>query len=279
MASVHSTTEPTDALRAVSGFLVTDPVAHNVALSILHERVATPVEGRYWWAEDAGEVRGYAWQSPPTFFAGVVPMARSHAGLMADAMFEEIPGLRGVIGDAATAAAFTGRWTELANGSATPAEGQRIYELEQVEPVPPCVGDARLATLDDLDLVVAWTKAFNTDTGMDGATADLEATVRRRVEAGRFWLWELGDPVAMTMSVPPVSGVTRVGMVYTPAAHRRNGYARALVAQVSEIALASGSTKCVLYTQLSNSSSNGIYRRIGYCAVGEVLAYRFTSPQ
>jgi ribosomal protein S18 acetylase RimI-like enzyme len=277
VALVHSTTDPTDALAAVSGFLVTDPVAHNVALSILHERVATPVEGRYWWVEDAGEVRGYAWQSPPTFFAGVVPMARSCAGLVADAMFEEIPELIGVIGNAATAAAFTGRWTELTNGGATPAEGQRIYELERVEPVPPRVGDARLATLDDVDLVIAWTKAFNTDTGMDGATTDLEETVRRRVKAGWFWLWDAGEPVGMTMSVPPVSDVTRVGMVYTPPSHRGNGYASALVARVSEIALSSGSTKCVLYTQLSNSSSNGIYRRIGYRAVGEVVAYRFTS--
>jgi uncharacterized protein len=276
---VRSTTDAAAALAAVSGFLATDPVAHNVALSILHERVATPVEGRYWWVEDAGEVAGYAWQSPPTFFAGVVPMPRSPAGLVADAMFDEVPDLIGVIGDAATAAAFTGRWTELANGSATPAEGQRIYELDRVDPVPSSDGYARLATLDDVDLVAAWTKAFNTDTGMDGATADLEDTVRRRVEAGRYWLWAAGEPVAMAMSVPPVSGVTRLGMVYTPPTHRRNGYACALVALVSEIALSSGSLKCVLYTQLSNSSSNGIYRRIGYRAVGEVVAYRFTSPQ
>ena len=228
---VRSTTDATAALAAVSGFLATDPVAHNVALSILHERAAMPVEGRYWWVEDAGEVLGYAWQSPPTFFAGVVPMTRSHAGLVADAIFDEIPALIGVIGDAATAAAFTGRWTELADGSATPVEGQRIYGLDAVEPVPSCVGGSRRAVADDVDLVIAWTKAFNSDTGMDGATVDLEVTVRHRVEAGRFWLWEAGEPVAMTMAVPPVSGVTRVGLVYTPPEHRRNGYACALVAQ------------------------------------------------
>ena len=72
-------------------FLATDPVAHNVALSILHERVATPIDGRYWWVEEDGAVVGYAWRSPPTFFAGVVPMTRSHAGLVADAVFGDIP--------------------------------------------------------------------------------------------------------------------------------------------------------------------------------------------
>ena len=137
--------------------------------------------------------------------------------------------------------------------------------------MPPCDGAMRPAAADDVDLVIAWTKAFNADTGMDGATVDLEETVRRRVEAGRFWLWEADEPVAMTMAVPPVSGVTRVGLVYTPPEHRRKGYACALVARVSDDALAGGSSKCVLYTQLSNSSSNGIYRRIGYRAVAEVV--------
>ena len=48
---------------------------------------------------------------------------------------------------------------------------------------------------------------------------------------------------------------------------------------VSDDTLAGGSSKCVLYTQLSNPSSNRIYRRIGYRAVAEVVGYRFASAQ
>ena len=61
----------------------------------------------------------------------------ARTGRLAEAVFGDVPELSGVVGDAATAAAFTGRWTELAGASATPVEGQRLYELGQVESVPP----------------------------------------------------------------------------------------------------------------------------------------------
>ncbi len=272
---VSSTTDPAVALAACGAFLGSDPVARNVALTILHERVVTPVEGRYWWVTEGDAVRAYAWRSPPTFFAGVVPMSRDDVTLLTDAVSRDVPALTGVVGDAATAASFAGRWTELAGGSAAPVEGQRIYQLDQVAPMPSCPGALRQASADDVARVVAWTIAFDQETGLDGAPANLENTVRRVAE-GRFWFWEDGGRVAMVMATPPVGDVTRVGLVYTPPERRRRGYATAMVAQVSLEAL-TRSSRCVLYTQLSNPSSNAIYRRIGYRAVGEVLAYRFGS--
>ncbi|MEX2660100.1 MAG: GNAT family N-acetyltransferase, partial [Acidimicrobiales bacterium] len=73
---------------------------------------------------------------------------------------------------------------------------------------------------------------------------------------------------------PPVAGVTRVQAVYTPEERRGCGYASACVAAVSEVALAAG-RRCILYTDLGNPTSNGIYRNIGYQAVAEALRYRF----
>ena len=62
----------------------------------------------------------------------------------------------------------------------------------------------------------------------------------------------------------------RVGYVYTPRELRGRGYASATVAEVSQRMLDSGLRFCVLYTDLSNQTSNAIYQRIGYQVVQEV---------
>ena len=89
-------------------------------------------------------------------------------------------------------------------------------------------------------------------------------------------MWTVDDrPVSMARLSPPAAGAVRVGFVYTPPERRRRGYAAASVAALSAHGLSQGAGECLLYTQLSNPTSNRIYRRIGYEAVGEILAYRF----
>jgi predicted GNAT family acetyltransferase len=68
---------------------------------------------------------------------------------------------------------------------------------------------------------------------------------------------------------------TRVGYVYTPPERRRRGYASALVAQVSQRMLSDGFRFCVLYTDLSNPTSNAIYARLGYEPIADVVDVTF----
>jgi predicted GNAT family acetyltransferase len=63
--------------------------------------------------------------------------------------------------------------------------------------------------------------------------------------------------------------------VYTPPTWRRRGYAGACVSALSAHLLATEAQMCVLYAQLANPTSNGIYRSIGYRPVIEILLYRF----
>ena len=64
-----------------------------------------------------------------------------------------------------------------------------------------------------------------------------------------------------------------VNAVYTPPEWRQRGYATACVAGVSEELLARGYEFCVLYTDLSNPTSNAIYTRIGYRPVRDFIMY------
>jgi predicted GNAT family acetyltransferase len=67
----------------------------------------------------------------------------------------------------------------------------------------------------------------------------------------------------------------RIGYVYSPPEWRGRGYATACVARVSQRVLDSGLQFCFLYTDLSNPTSNSIYRRLGYRPVYDVVAIGF----
>lgn len=60
---------------------------------------------------------------------------------------------------------------------------------------------------------------------------------------------------------------------------RNKGYASSCVAQVSQIALNKGFTKCVLYTDLLNPTSNSIYQKIGYTAICDSLMLKFNESK
>jgi uncharacterized protein len=264
--------DPGWVLSEAGAFLASDPVRHNLILTLLHARVANPEPGRYWVARDGGTVLGVAFQSPLDFFASLTPMRSEAVAGLVEAIVEAGVNLPGVNGEAAATARFAGQWTERRGSAAFPVEGQRIYELVRMPQVTPVGGRMRQASLDDRDLVLAWTHAFFVDVGQDAR--DLEPVVERRIQAGHFWLWEDGGPASMAANSEPVEGVIRVQAVYTPPEWRNHGYAGACVADLSRRMQEAGH-RCILYTDLGNPTSNSVYRRIGYRAVAEGLRYRF----
>ena len=178
--------------------------------------------------------------------------------------------------EAATAAAFAGRWAERCRVPAVPIQGQRIYRLGRLQPPEGVPGRLRQARAEDEAGLVPWVVAFQNETSA-GVQGDAEQLLRRRIADGRLWLWELEEPVSMAMATPPMAGSGRIGLVYTPPARRGHGYAAACVAGVSARSLATEAREVILYTELENPTSNGVYRRIGFEAVTEVLWYRFGS--
>jgi GNAT superfamily N-acetyltransferase len=264
--------DPGWALHAAGEFLASDPVQHNLILTLLNVRVAYPEPGRYWVAREDGTVVGVAFQSPLDFFASLTPMDSGPVATLVEAIVEAGVDLPGVNGEAGTAARFAGQWTERRGSAAFPVEGHRIYELRQAPQGTPAGGHIRQASLVDLDLVLPWMRDFFADIGED--ERGLELMMERRLEAGHFWLWEDGGPVSMAANSEPVEGVSRVQAVYTPPERRNRGYAGACVAGLSGRMQEAG-YRCVLYTDLGNPTSNSVYRRIGYRCVAEGLRYRF----
>ena len=264
--------DPARVLTEAGAFLASEPVLHNVIFTLLHERVAHHEPGRYWLAKDGDAVVGVVFQSPLSFAATLTPMAPGVVAVMVDEISDAGVALPGVIGEAATAAHFAGQWTERHKSAAVPFQGQRLYELLGAQERAAVSGHLRNAVSDDRDLVVEWMRRFQADIGERGS--DPESLVDSRLPAGRFWLWDDGEPVSLAANSEPVEGVVRVQAAYTPPERRNRGYAGACVGDLSR-RIRDGGYRCILYTDLGNPISNSVFRRIGFRAVAEALRYRF----
>src|SRR5262249_23168680 len=96
------TDSPQHVLDDAGPFLHSDPVRHNVILTLLEARIAYPEPGNYWIVRLDGDVVGVALQSPTDFFATFTPMALPAVVAVVDAIVDQGLRLPGGNGDAAT---------------------------------------------------------------------------------------------------------------------------------------------------------------------------------
>jgi GNAT superfamily N-acetyltransferase len=274
----ETTADPGAFLERAEGFLLRDPVAHNVLVTNIRARrdgvLADPAPATYAAVLDgAGAVVGAAMRTPPhPVFLSCMPVAA--VDTLVEALVATCPDAAGVTGMVAEAEAFAGAWTARTGASLTVDRRQRLYRLDAVVAPTAPPGGWRLAALADRDLLVTWVEAFEVETGVgDGGAA--RRSVEARIGSGLAFVWVDGPPVSFVGTSPLAGGVVRVGPVYTPPERRRRGYAAALVAVVSQRALDGGAQLCSLYTDLANPTSNSIYMAVGYRPVGDLTAYRF----
>ena len=184
-----------------------------------------------------------------------------------------------MVGPSNDAERLAAEWVDLKRCGSELVMNQRVYKLTTVAAPAGIPGCARLMNDGDVELIEVWMVGFYQDAipwEMPSAE-EVAASVLARIPAGLTYLWEMdGKPVAMTaLSRPTRRGFT-VNAVYTPPEYRKRGYASALVAAVSSEGLNRGKEFCVLYTDLSNPTSNSIYQKIGYKPVCDSRHYRFS---
>ncbi|MFH8757572.1 GNAT family N-acetyltransferase [Streptomyces atroolivaceus] len=217
-----------------------------------------PVLG--WWRGADGEVAGALVRTPP-----FVPILGTAAPDAVSALADALP-LPGINADRDTAEVLASRWPRHRVD-----EEHRLYRLgTPVPPSPAPAGGPRTATPADRALLVAWLTTFAEQTRLSGDQA--ERIVDERVAYGGWTLWEAGgEPVSMAGVSRRIAGTVRVTAVYTPPEHRGRGYAAAVTAEVSRTAREAGAREVLLFTDLANPTSNGVYLRIGYEPVSDRL--------
>lgn len=230
--------------------------------------------------EDAGELLGCAWRTPP-WNLGFTRMPVEAVPLLAAAaskLYDEIPGLHG---PREVAEPLAELWSAERGLAARTAMELRIFQLEAVTPpVHPVAGALRPASDADAALLGDWARRFQDEATPGGRrTPDMDAVVARLTRASALYVWEDGDVVSMVAAVRPTANGICVNFVYTPPELRRRGYASACVAALSRKLLDAGRRFCFLYTDLANPVSNSIYRKIGYRPVRDVVDIEFVTPE
>ncbi|MEU5032734.1 GNAT family N-acetyltransferase [Streptomyces rubiginosohelvolus] len=254
--------------------LAARPVEHTVALSVT-ERLRR--SGAHHYGDD-DPVLGW-WRGPDGAVAGTLVRTPPHVALLTAVPAEAVeplvaalgtgPDLDGVNADRDIAALLAARLP----GYRTVQE-QRLYRLGALRPPSPAPeGRARAATRADRALLVAWVRGFADATGQSKSSA--EWLVDEGTERGSLTLWESGGtPVALAGRTRMLAGTVRVTLVFTPPEFRGRGYGAAVTAESSRAALAEGAAEVLLFTDLANPTSNGVYLRIGYEPVADRVQLR-----
>ena len=275
MANLHvdATTDAAAVIERAGGYLAADPVGLNVIWSVVKQGAGSGAPGRYWMLEADSDIAGIVIESPPGHFAAISPMRREHADEMAAAISGEGHRLSGVSGEASTASAFAGCWTERVRTAAVVRDAQRLYALGHLVQPEGVTGRLRRAELSEREVVIEWWSSFQVETG--SPAGDVSPAVDSALSAGRLFFWDDGGARCFARATEPLGGISRIGAVFTPPQWRRRRYAAACVGALCEWVREEEGANSVLYAQLANPSSNAIYQRLGFEAVSEMLVYRF----
>lgn len=280
----HLTHDLDDFLTRADDFLRSRPAPHTVQLTVTDALrrqglrafgEEAPLFGTL--SDESGLVRATLLHTPP-FPVNATLLAATEADALAARLVDRGRPVSGISAEQGTAAAFAAAWQRRTGTAGEIHQRQRLYRLaESTAPERLPEGCPRVAGPADRDLLMRWYGEFMAAAGLR-AGRDAGAWTDARLAHGGLTLWETpdGTPVAMAGVTPATAGQVRVQTVYTPAHLRGRGYASAVTAEVSRAALESGTGEILLFTDLANPTSNGLYQRIGYRGVADFAVWEFT---
>lgn len=180
----------------------------------------------------------------------------------------------GVIGEKELAIAFADFWKAQTGRSYFISFKQLVYQLDQVASIRLSKGQLRKATHDDLPIVAQWLVDFSNTALTAADPEEAKMIAQSKIESEMLYLWE--DEVLVSMAAvarPTRNGIT-VNYVYTPPEYRGRGYASSCVTELSRSMLKQYKF-CCLFTDLTNPTSNHIYKDIGYYPITEFREVSF----
>jgi GNAT superfamily N-acetyltransferase len=182
----------------------------------------------------------------------------------------------GILSIAPVADSFVSAWRQRDPREIETGAEAKLYALGAEPRAAAARGSLRAATTAEAPLLADWATEFFIETGLGLAERDFfVARLDEMIAAPRLWLWEVDGRPACMVAHRETTRTARIGPVYTPSPLRGNGYASAAVSELSRRLLAAGRAWCLLFADVANPTSTGIYRRLGYQEVCLFREYRF----
>lgn len=223
------------------------------------------------------DVKGLVIQTPPNFIL-LSHMDEESIKELANFLIQNSFKLPGARGPVEVVKIFSDYWKKYSGCEFEVIYSHKIYELLEVTPPKPVVGQLQLANQADFSVVRKWLEWFYEQTlgGHDQQLYDVEETAHRKIRNKELYLWEVeGIPVSMAGIVGSTENGIRISNVFTPDDQRGKGYGSNCVAALANKMINSNFSKCFLYADEKNDTSNIIYKRIGFKAIGEATSVRY----
>lgn len=273
-------TSPEAFIERTAGFFSGREVENTILLGALrHLRKAPRPDAALFAVEEDGAIRLAAAITPPH------SLVLSHGETAAlHALCEGCLGrglqLPGVVGPADLAEAFAAEWAKRSATEVTLAFDLNLYRLAQLRAPEGVAGELCQASEGDLDRLAAWYGAFGDEVGLsEHECAQSRDMASRNIAEGRLFAWRVdGRTVSMAALVPTGLGAEggRINAVYTPPGERGAGYGSACVAALSRRLLEEGWAYCLVFADVTNTTTNRLYRRLGYRHIGGYRNFSFS---
>jgi RimJ/RimL family protein N-acetyltransferase len=221
-----------------------------------------------YWAtlEEGGEIIGAACRTPP-YKVGVTRLTSAAiAPLVAD-LAAVYPSVSGFSGPEPTVHELAAAWVALRGGSLEAGPKQRLLALPPYRgETPP--GTLRLAGRQDLPLAQSWGAAASLDSGIEAFGGPLCAQL---LGAKRLYFYVDEQPRCMLGVLRETLRSVALGIAYTPAAFRGQGYATAAIAALQQLLDERGIENRYFYADPSNDSVRGLARKLDARLVQDAL--------
>jgi GNAT superfamily N-acetyltransferase len=215
-----------------------------------------------YWAtlENDGEIVGCAYRTPP-HKVGVTDLPEAAiAPLLAD-LAATYPGpIGGFSGPDATARALADAWVKQRGGSWTVNTGGRLLSFASQRGDASAAGTLRLAGAADTALAQSWGAAASIDSGIAALDGNMCMAL---LGAKLLYFWVDDQPRCMIGLLRETRDSVAVGIVYTPAAFRGEGYGTAAMRALNRLLDERGVANRYLWIDAKNDAGQALAQKLG----------------
>jgi uncharacterized protein len=179
----------------------------------------------------------------------------------------------GIIGPNIYVEAFEKAHKKENTNALTLGMSQRIFVNKKVNHISQIDAKLILAETKHLNYLTDWMYDFLNETLEKPTMLSAKKSIEALIDSKSLYLLEFNQQiVSMAGSIRPFRKGISVGYVYTPLKYRNKGFATKCVELLTDHLL-NTYDYCTLYTDLANPTSNRIYQKIGYLAIGDSVVY------
>lgn len=151
-----------------------------------------------------------------------------------------------------------------------------IYSLTKVIMPENIEGKLVLATQDDLEFLAKCKYDFNRDILPEEHHLTMEEARDKKaknINEKNVAVWKVNGENVAEIVFDNLEYMSHIRDVYTLPEFRKRGYASAMTAKISQMLLDKGCDSVCLFADADDSTSNGVYQRIGFNHVTNSAAY------